>query len=136
MNANLNKYMRRRLLIVEVLVLFLLVAIQSDKVKGQSKGVGNVRGTIILTENQSDSNVKLVPNATIQLEKAGRISEIISDNLGDFSNELRVGKYCLKSVRDNRGNLLRISSNQHRCFNIQKKKTTRFDILLDSISMN
>lgn len=131
MNTTLNKYVRRGLWIAQVLVLFLLVAIQSDKVQGQSKSVGNVRGTIVLTENQSDSNLKFVPNATIQLEKAGKISEIKSDKLGDFSNELRVGKYCLRSVNDNRGNPLTISSGQHRCFKIQKKKTTRFDILLD-----
>lgn len=71
------------------------------------------------------------PAFQINLSSKGKKKVIISDENGDFMFlELPIGKYCVVSIQDKDGKVFQIDSNQSKCFEIKKKQTTRFDIIV------
>lgn len=70
------------------------------------------------------------PDFQVSLTSKGKKMVIVSNENGDFMFlELPIGKYCVDSIQDKKGKVFQIDSNQKKCFEIRKKKTTRFDII-------
>jgi hypothetical protein len=72
-----------------------------------------------------------LPELSIVLNSDSKEKTITSDGNGDYIIELQTGKYCISSISDKHGQSYSIKSSQSRCFEIKKKKDTRFDMVVE-----
>lgn len=91
---------------------------------------GTLAGTMVFVDESEKKWLANAAKVTVELEHKGQIMSLVSDDLGDYIEELAAGTYYLRSARSEDGKQLRFAPSQHKCFKIERNKTTRFDVML------
>jgi len=91
---------------------------------------GTLAGTMAFVDESEENWLANAAKVTVELEYKGHLVLLISDDLGDYIEELGAGTYYVKSARSADGKQLRFAPSQHKCFKIELNKTTRFDVML------
>lgn len=121
-----TQFLENRKMLFTILVVALLVTAAFAQ---QSQKTGYVSGSIGFID-KSEGFIPS-PNLRINLVSNGKKKAVRSDENGDYLFvSLPTGKYCVSSIQDDEGNIFQIDSDQSKCFEIKKKKTTRFDIII------
>lgn len=110
--------------------LYFVIGLTSHIV-AQSSNVGYVMGSVAFVREGDSGSPEFAAKVKIAFEGKWKVIQYTTNDAGDFSESLKSGNYCLRSVRDQNDNSLRISNAQRRCFKILKGKTFRLDIILD-----
>jgi hypothetical protein len=110
---------------------FLLLIPIFCRAAGDSKcQIGTLAGGTAFVDDSGRTWLGDAANVTVELEYKSHIVLLVSDDLGDYIEELGTGTYYLKSARSADGKPLRFARGQHKSFKIGRNKTTRFDVML------
>jgi hypothetical protein len=129
-----GKYHQRSMLSrrnrIALFTVFLLLSFTSADAISQEHfcKTGTVAGSI----GRIDTREGFIPLPGLSIVLTGGKQTTIESNAnGDYVVELPVGKYCVSSISDKHGQVFLIKDSQSKCFDIKKKKDTRFDMVVD-----
>lgn len=116
---------KRLLILLLVTVLLMTTATLAQK----SSKTGYLLGSIGIID-KSEGFIPS-PNLKIGLVFGSEEISIVSDDNGDFKFiKLPIGKYCVSLIEDKTGAAFQVKETQSKCFEIKKKRTTRFDLIV------
>ena len=109
-------------------ILFVALVVVTSVVIAQSKPA-TVNGTVVFV-SEAGKFVGVAPSTTIQVTVDDLRGEFTTDDMGDFSKHVPVGKYTITGVVGCGGQKLVLYEKQQRTFEVFSNQFKRFDVMV------